>query len=193
MEQGAHVMKSALERTGTPPIASAVTARIAGGGTLVGAGTSVILGGVEDTAGSWVGGRLEMRDDGMTGDRTASDGVFTTRNGINAGTGATLGTRIVRIKAESKAPTAAVRRRPSTSGGCRSGKSRRSLGLGRATPPHRHAPLQRSRHGPTDPLTWKRKGQPRAAPRQRGFAFGTKRRAKDLPKAWPFASLHCEH
>jgi hypothetical protein len=84
-------------------VSSTVNARISGGGTLVGAGNAVILGGVEDTAGSWVSGRLEMRDDGMMGDRTAADGVFTTRGGIHAGTGATVGPRVVRIKAESKA------------------------------------------------------------------------------------------
>jgi Tol biopolymer transport system component len=82
-------------------VGAVVTAKISGGGTLARAGSAVLLMGLEDTAGGYVRGRQPMRDDGMGGDQTANDGVFTSGS-ITAGSGAALGARTIRIKAESK-------------------------------------------------------------------------------------------
>jgi hypothetical protein len=83
-------------------VSAVLTAHVEGGGTLAGVGSTVYVKGFEDTFGSYVSGRLGMRDDGMRGDATAHDNVFTA-DGVAAGSGAAVGPRIVRIKAEAKA------------------------------------------------------------------------------------------
>jgi hypothetical protein len=86
-------------------VGAVVSCRIApaAGGTLVRAGTALFLNGLEDRAGSWLSGNLGLRDDGMHGDTTANDGLFTTGElSITSGTGGAVGPRVLRIKAEAK-------------------------------------------------------------------------------------------
>ena len=47
----------------------------------------------------FVSGANVLTDDGKTGDAVSGDGTFST-NGITAGAGASVGPRIVRVKAE---------------------------------------------------------------------------------------------
>lgn len=87
-------------------VGAVVSCRIApgAGAPLVRAGTALFLKGLEDRAGSWLSGNLSLRDDGMRGDTTANDGLFTTGDvSITSGTGGTVGPRVLRIKAEAKA------------------------------------------------------------------------------------------
>jgi hypothetical protein len=86
-------------------VGSTVTVRItpAGPAPLVRAGMTVLLKGLQDTAGSWIAGHTILRDDGMKGDATASDGLFTSDGAITCGSGGDVGPRLIRTKAEAKA------------------------------------------------------------------------------------------
>jgi hypothetical protein len=81
-------------------IGSSVSCEISDG-SLVHAGTAVLLHGLEDRAGSWLSGQQVLSDDGMGSDETAGDGVYTAPP-ITSGDGGEVGPRLVRIKAESK-------------------------------------------------------------------------------------------
>jgi hypothetical protein len=99
MVTGPTLAPASLPRDGS--VIGTLTARVSGGGTLVRVGTAVLLAGVEDRG--EVASKLRLRDDGMEGDRTANDGVFTAV-GLRAGLTATPGPRLIRVKAESKSP-----------------------------------------------------------------------------------------
>ena len=85
-------------------VGAEVSCRVAAPGALVRVGTALFVKGQEDLAGSWLSGKLALRDDGMLGDATANDGIFTTGNAkIASGEGGEVGPRLTRIKAETKA------------------------------------------------------------------------------------------
>jgi hypothetical protein len=90
------ITPDSIPRDRSPAVLSAdVTAS----GTALRVSSAVLLQGLEDTAGSWVSGAQVLTDDGMRGDSVAGDDTYTT-DAITAGDGATVGPRIVRVKAE---------------------------------------------------------------------------------------------
>src|SRR5207248_2995891 len=82
-------------------VTATITAAISGSSKVTVAGTIGFSGGLEDSAGLYLGGRVGLHDDGMRGDATAGDGTFT-GTGFSAESAATVGPRIIRIKAEVK-------------------------------------------------------------------------------------------